>query len=345
MQPHPTDPSLGIPETRHPIPDTRGRTLLGTPLSPAWDPAHIALVEAREAELNRRICGARTLSGAPCALAPNHENGRCKYHGGFNLTGAPAGNRNATVHGLYSRAIQVCGEQCPMWKTCPCASPEVAKLPGPERPQCPYEVAAYNAALTDAKAGLAARVEKESYALNQPATAVQPMADQAACTLAIMQVMVLRASAALAVKPMVDMAIVTSEKYNSTSAKPSAYLQAFLRVSSEQRRYQRMYAMDAPAPASDSIIFEQDHRGHADTSLLPEDLVELDPYETPGQRRAASLLTECERQISKGDHERSKKAFSRAQFLSPELAALAHDPSSEIFLPRFHSVYPMKLSG
>ncbi|MCC6154794.1 MAG: hypothetical protein IT367_13590 [Candidatus Hydrogenedentes bacterium] len=325
--------------------DSRPLTPLGTPLSSAWDAAHIALVEAREAELDRRICGARTLSGVPCSLGPNHENGRCKYHGGFNLTGAPVGNRNATVHGLYSRAIQVCGEQCPMWNTCPCASPEVAKLPGPERPQCPYEVAAYNAALTDARAGLAARVEKENRAADQPACVAQPMADQAACTLAMMQVMVLRASAALAVKPMVDMSVVTSEKYNSTSAKPSAYLQAFMRISSEQRRYLRMYAMDTPVTASDAVIIEQDLRGHADTSLLPEDLVELDQPETPGQRRAAMLLTECERRISKGDHERAKYAFSRAQFLSPELAALAHDPNSEFFLPRFHQVYPMKLSG
>lgn len=335
MQAHPTDP----------IADSRPRTTHGSPLSPAWDPSHFALVEAREAELNRRICGARTLSGAPCALAPNHENGRCKYHGGFNLTGAPAGNRNATVHGLYSRAIQVCGEQCPMWKTCPCASPEVAKLPGPERPQCPYEVAAYNAALTDAKAGLAARVEKEGYALNQPATAAQPMADQAACTLAMMQVMVLRASAALAVKPMVDVSVVTSEKYNSTTAKPSAYLQAFLRVSSEQRRYQRMYGMDMPAPASDSTVFEQDFRGQNDTSLLPEDLADLDPHEPPAQRRATALLNEAEHHLSRGYHERAKQAFSRAEFLSPELAALAHDPSSDIYLPRFSQVYPMKLSG
>ena len=325
--------------------DSRLHTTLGTPLSPAWDLAHIALVEAREAELNRRICGARTLSGVPCSLGPNHENGRCKYHGGFNLTGAPQGNRNATVHGLYSRAIQVCGEQCPMWKTCPCASPEVTKLPGPERPQCPYEVAAYNAALTDAKAGLAARVEKENSLSREPASAAQPMADQAACTLAILQVMLLRASSALSVKPMVDMAIVTSEKYNSTSAKPSAYLQAFMRISSEHRRYLRMYAMDAPAPTSDTTLFEQDHRAQNDTSLLPEDLVELDPCETPGQRRAVTLLTECECQIAKGNHDYSKKVFSRAQFLSPELAALAHDPGSEFFLPRFHQVYPMKLSG
>ncbi len=64
MQPHPTVPPSAEPDTRNPEPDSRRRTPLGSPLSPAWDPAHITLVEAREAELNRRICGARTLSGA-----------------------------------------------------------------------------------------------------------------------------------------------------------------------------------------------------------------------------------------------------------------------------------------
>lgn len=58
--------------------NSRPFTTLGSPLSSAWDPADIAFVEAREAELNGRICGARTLSGVPCSLAPNHENGRCK---------------------------------------------------------------------------------------------------------------------------------------------------------------------------------------------------------------------------------------------------------------------------
>ena len=113
--------------TNQPTDKTR-RTQLGTPCSPVWDDEHIARVEEAELRLNRRVCGARTMAGTPCTVEANHDNGRCRFHGGFNLTGAQPGNRNAVIHGLYSRAIQVCGEQCPMWKTCPCAGPDIAKL-------------------------------------------------------------------------------------------------------------------------------------------------------------------------------------------------------------------------
>ncbi|MBM3289181.1 MAG: hypothetical protein FJY92_03435, partial [Candidatus Hydrogenedentes bacterium] len=115
------------------------------------------------------------------------------------------------VHGLYSRGIQVCGEQCPLWRTCPCAGADVAKLPGPERPRCPYEVAAFNAAVTDAVAGLAARAGKEARDPCAPGAemvgpvvgAAQPMEQHAACELAMMRVLVMRAASALAMKPMV----------------------------------------------------------------------------------------------------------------------------------------------
>ena len=347
------------PGTRTPEPDTRPRTALGSPCSPAWDAAHIALVDAAEAELGRRICGARTNSGNPCRLDPNHDNGRCRFHGGFNITGAQPGNRNAVVHGLYSRAIQTCGDHCPLWKTCPCAGPDIAKLPAADRPRCPYEVAAFNAAVTDARAGLAARAQsgkkspRASIAevtgggamLGNLLGAAQPMEQHAACDVAMMRVLVMRAAAALAMKPMVDVTVVTAEKYNMTTAKPSAYMQAFLRVSSEHRRYMKMYGLDEPAPMSDFTVFEQDRRAQSDTSLLPEDLTDLDPHEVPSQRRAMELLNLAERYASIGGHKRAKETFSRAQFLSPGLAALALDPSSELFLPKLEWVFPRTTAG
>ena len=56
-----------------PIPafaDGKRSTSLGTPCSPAWDDAHIAKVEAAEAQLNRRVCGARNLAGQPNLRRP-----------------------------------------------------------------------------------------------------------------------------------------------------------------------------------------------------------------------------------------------------------------------------------
>jgi len=84
-----TDPNEKPPEQRY--------TSKGSPCSCRWDDEWIAKVDAAEQRLERRICGARTLAGTPCELAPNHENGRCRFHGGFPLTGGQERNRNAAI--------------------------------------------------------------------------------------------------------------------------------------------------------------------------------------------------------------------------------------------------------
>ncbi len=124
-------------------------TPFGTPCSKAWSPEWIQIVCETESKLGKRVCGARTLAGNPCMLSPNHENGRCRFHGGFDLTGAPKGNRNGVIHGLYSRRLRQCSAGCPQWGSCPCAGEEVREIPAPDRPQCPYERLEYNTALTD----------------------------------------------------------------------------------------------------------------------------------------------------------------------------------------------------
>ena len=172
------------------VPTAPRRTPLGTLCSPVWDDAWIAAVDAMEARLNRRVCGASSISGDPCTLTSTHPNGRCKFHGGARLTRAQPGNRNAVIHGLYARGIQRCGDHCPLWASCPMASQEVLDLPERERPQCPYEVAQYQAALSDS-------LERVN---------AQPGADrldqQLACTVALVQVMLTRATTALTVAPL-----------------------------------------------------------------------------------------------------------------------------------------------
>ena len=59
-------------------------------------------VTARKETIRR--CGARTRSGDPCRLPPVTGRRRCRMHGGATGSGAPRGNRNALVHGFYSRA-------------------------------------------------------------------------------------------------------------------------------------------------------------------------------------------------------------------------------------------------
>jgi len=142
-------------------PTPKPQSQRGTPCAKSWDDAWIATVEAAEERLDRRICGARTPAGNPCELRSNHDNGRCRFHGGFPLTGAPQGNRNAVIHGLYSRRLKVCDARCPLWDQCPCAGPDVQATPAPDRPICPYEQTEYNTALTDALARVATKPQPD----------------------------------------------------------------------------------------------------------------------------------------------------------------------------------------
>ncbi|MBM3290726.1 MAG: hypothetical protein FJY92_11295 [Candidatus Hydrogenedentes bacterium] len=130
-----------------------------------------------------------------------------------------------------------------------------------------------------------------------------------------------------------------------TTAKPGAYLQAFLRVSSEQRRCMKLYGLDGPALAPDSAVSEQDRRARCDTSLLPEDVAELDPHGAPAGRRAGALLNEAEFFASKGNHSRAKERFRRAEFLSRDLAAQAREPTSEWFLPAIERMFAGMKAG
>jgi len=102
-----------------PAPAPPRTTPRGTPCAASWGDAWVAQIDAREQALGRRICGARTVGGTPCPLPSDHASGRCRHHGGFALTGAPADNRNAVVHGLYSRRLMICGSHCPAWQSCP----------------------------------------------------------------------------------------------------------------------------------------------------------------------------------------------------------------------------------
>jgi hypothetical protein len=200
---------------------TNRRTRQGSPCAQSWDEDWVGVVEKAERVRGRRICGARTLAGTPCTLEPNHANGRCRFHGGFDLTGAPAGNRNALVHGLYARRLQVCGPHCPMWDGCPCAEDAVAKLPKPERPVCPYEQSEYNAVVTDWLRQWSGTDPAFVHLVHNAAT---------------LQVMVTRAAAALREAGFTTDVTVESKDYSMTSTKPHAALTAFLRVSSELRR-------------------------------------------------------------------------------------------------------------
>ncbi|HPO16190.1 MAG TPA: hypothetical protein PLI09_22335, partial [Candidatus Hydrogenedentes bacterium] len=199
-------------------------------------------------------------------LAPEHKNGRCRFHGGFDLTGAQPGNRNAVIHGLYSRTLQRCSPKCPNWTHCPLAMPQVAELPPAKAPTCPYEATQYQTALTDTlecAAHLACSNNLDHHTAH---------------TIAMLQVMMNRAATTLSNASLIDATETLTKDQIKETLKPSAALTAFLRLSSEYRRYLGLFTKRLNFTASFYVSKSCAKRQHHDYSLTPEDQAKLQPF-------------------------------------------------------------------
>ncbi len=280
-------------------------TTRGTPCATSWDDAWVAQVEAREQAADRRICGARTIGGRPCPLTSDHASGRCRHHGGFPLTGAPEDNRNAVVHGLYSRRLMICGTHCPAWQSCPMGGGaldqgrSVTQLPTADRAQCPFEQAEYNATVTDVMRRANARAEN-SLGLH--------LAHQ----VALLTVMVSRAARALALKPLTEKMEQTAENYYMSVDKPSAALEAFERLSRELRRWihlvEREYQVLSADPATER---EHDLRRQCDTSHDPDQAAALDLTSAVAQKESDKLTANRKAQLFAMDKQIMDSLFAR----------------------------------
>ena len=264
------------------------RTTLGALCAKTWDDQWIATVDTAEQRLGRPICGAHTLAANPCPLPPNHENGRCRFHGGFPLTGAPNANRNAVIHGLYSRRLRRCDDHCPESHQCPCAIPELNDLPDPDRPICPYEHTEYNLALTDALATAA------------PNPHPDPFARHTAHNVALLQVMLNRAARALNTVDLVDHVHAHSDTYHMETPKPSAYLQAFLRIAAENRRHAERLRPRYPVEPLPDDALEHHFRGAADTGLDPDALNDMNQPKLDRWNQAERYLRHAARHAAAG---------------------------------------------
>ena len=236
----------------------------GSPCAKSWTPDWITVVEAKEHTLDRPICGARLMSGNPCTLVSTHASGRCRYHGGFDLTGAPAGNRNAVLHNLYSRRLMPCGSHCPVWQSCPLGGgakdqgASIIELDQANRPTCPYEQTEYNAAVTDA---LERVPKKRTYAYGR----------HTAHMLALAQVMLTRAGLALRQAEFTKATIITGEKYHMTTPKVSPALTAYEKLDRAYRLllndFERHYGQDWDRPIDEEAY---ETRIQSDTALDPD---------------------------------------------------------------------------
>ena len=253
-------------------------TTLGTPTSPLWDDAWVAEVDSVEKQLDRRICGAHSPAYTPCTLGSNHPTGRCRYHGGHSLIGAPLGNRNAMIHGLYSRRLQQCDDHCPLWQTCPMPDKDLEALPLKERPYCPYEKKEYDHILDSFPRASDAVRSAPNIPLDPPSKGDQgecstlepgdgspPLkGDRGGCktqnidpaeavkeppgetllhhNIATFQVMLTRAQAALGWNTFTEETRADGDKYSMRSSKVSALLQAHMRIARELRQWIRLLA-------------------------------------------------------------------------------------------------------
>ena len=152
-----------------------------------------------------------------------------------------------------------------MWEHCPFASDDVLALAPAERPVCAYESAEYEEALeafeTDAASSTANPVEawfKDHDAQDSslpgndgseggekssnPIRENPP--DPRTHSLALLQVMVSRAAAALSVLPLTDTVTSESDSYHMHTTKVHAALEAFLRLSREHRATLAQYHRD-----------------------------------------------------------------------------------------------------
>ncbi len=227
-------------------------TKRGTPLSPKWDQDWITQVENEEHQLNRRICGAHAPDHAPCQLTSTHKNGRCRYHGGLDGIGAPLGNRNAIIHGLYSRRLQQCGDHCALWKTCPMPSKDIQALPPKKRPHCVYEREEYDRihAALDTQPRQGATAPCPHSQIRTSAQDDPPEPESAGDILlhhniATFQVMLTRAQAALGWHTYTEETRADGKNYTMRSSKISALLQAEKAIARELRQWLRLLANDA----------------------------------------------------------------------------------------------------
>jgi hypothetical protein len=297
----------------------------GTPCARSWDDEWAAKVEAAEQRLDRRICGARTPAAEPCELAPNHKNGRCRFHGGFPLTGGQQNNRNAAIHGLYSRRLRVCDATCPQWNACPCAGPDLENVPLANRPTCPYEQTEYNTALTDALDRVSRNPNHDALDLHL------------AHNLALLQVMLNRAAVAMRNASLVDDTVASTEVYQMKSSKPSAHLEAFTRIAREYRHFAAM--IKAPEPVEPDLNEFLNHTGRAlvDSGLDPANDQSLHPESTfDMSHQARRYMREAVKHAAAGKDTAAVYAATDAMQIAPIMfdAAEWKDRVLEAYRPK-----------
>ncbi len=322
---------------------------MGSPCARSWSDEWIATVNATESQLNHRICGARLPDGSPCTRQSNHSSGRCPLHGGFNLTGAPPGNRNHVIHGLYSRRLRTCNASCPHWQSCPCANHDTPDLPAGKAPTCPYQLTEYNTVLTDALA----IVESQPHP--------SPMGIHVAHNVATLQVLISNAATQLVAASQVAEASQLAEACSSESPQstptlaerglpgpnPNA-LNAYLRLSREFRASLKLLygpgyhplnrQKHSAAPPTPEGINRHLQRLQRDTAVDPDSLIDAQLEPQSAQTHARAYLQEAALVGGQSLDVDMCEAFDQAALIDEPFADSERDHILACYRPAKHSV-------
>jgi hypothetical protein len=226
------------------------------------------------------------------------------------------------IHGLYSRRLRTCSPECPQWNQCPAAGPDVAQLDPVDRPTCPYEQTEYNAALTDCLAILH----------NVPR--YNGFMRHLAHNMALLQVMLGRAAVSMRGAECVDEPPLSADNVprpNAPRPRPSAKLQAFLRIQSELRRTYQMLVPKEKGSVDASNFEERSRyrRSLLDDNPAIESNADRDhwDYVPPGDYDAALYKCAAAQNSAACDHQDAIDCFTQACKLSTEAG---HERKDEI---------------
>ncbi|NUM56627.1 MAG: hypothetical protein HUU46_23620 [Candidatus Hydrogenedentes bacterium] len=167
------------------------------------------------------------------------------------------------------------------------------------------------------------------------------MTRYAAHHVAMLQVMTMRAAGAMAVNPMVDMQLVTAKDYRKTDPKVSIYIQAYLRLSAELRRF--IKSLETKTTTRVELPKQHDHlrRASHDTSLLPEDQAEIHEHRLPTMQRAFPVLRDASYEARNGSKKKARELLDKAKQIDTSYIANLLDPLGPFWDTTYESLLPL----
>jgi hypothetical protein len=203
-------------------------------------------------------------------------------------------------------------------------------MPPVDRPTCPYEQIEYNSTLTDALGRAATNSDSD------------PLLLHIAHNTALLQVMMTRASLALRNAPLIDTVLATRDAsdhagaYQMQSTKPSAHLQAFMRIAAEYRHFADMLTHPKYTKIPVAEHLNRTTRTLADTDLDPDRQDLLHPDAFAGMNQTQRYISDAIEKAFAGDSARARQSFQSARDLATSCTPPYENPVNGATYPEVH---------